>query len=146
MFDPAEYTILIVEDERDLQVMVAQHLVDEGYRTAQASTGLDALTHLRTRPVDLMLLDIMMPGFINGLAVLKIVRDTPELAQIPIIMTTALADVQHVKTALELGASYYLTKPYKLREVTARVEGILRERSPRGRVALASRQIRIAQR
>lgn len=146
MFDPADYTILIVEDERDLQVMMAQHLVDEGYRTAQAGRGLDALTHLRTRPIDLVLLDIMMPGFINGLAVLKIVRDTPELAQIPIIMTTALADVQNVKMALESGASYYLTKPYKLREVTARVEGILRERPPRGGMDPAQRQVRIAQR
>lgn len=137
MFDPAAYTVLIVEDERDLRVMVAQHLVDEGYATAQAGSGLDALAHLRTEPVDLVLLDVMLPGFINGLAALKIIRETPELAEIPVVMTTALADMEHVGSALELGATQYLTKPYKLRDLTARLEVILSRRPPRRRAPTA---------
>jgi len=123
----AAYTILVVEDEQDIRTMLAEHLEDEGYTTLTASNGQEALAVAQRARPDLILLDVMMPGM-NGFDVCNVLRDLPHTRATPIIFLTAVADTARKTMGMRLGATDYLTKPYKLREVTARIEGILQSR------------------
>ena len=127
MSSAAAYTILVVEDEQDIRTMLAEHLEDEGYTTLTASNGQEALAVAQRARPDLILLDVMMPGM-NGFDVCNVLRDLPHTRATPIIFLTAVADTARKTMGMRLGATDYLTKPYKLREVTARIEGILQSR------------------
>jgi DNA-binding response OmpR family regulator len=122
---PSDYTILVVEDETGLRTMIAEHLEDEGYVVLTADTGHEALSLAQSRRFDLILLDVMMPG-LSGFDVCTVLRDLPHTRATPIIFLTAVADSARKAMAMRLGATDYLTKPFKLREVTARVEELLR--------------------
>jgi DNA-binding response OmpR family regulator len=119
------YTILIVEDEPDILSLLQEHFADEGYKTLTATAGTEAIVQAKTRHPDLILLDVMMPGM-SGFDVCNILRDFPETHTTPIIFLTAVAEMPRKIMGLRLGANDYITKPFDLRELSARVEVALR--------------------
>ncbi len=115
-------TILLVEDARDLAQVVKRELEAAGYSVAHAVDGIDALeTHGRVHP-DLVILDWMLPR-LNGLEVLRRLR---QQAPTPVLMLTARAEETDRVVGLEVGADDYLTKPFSMRELIARVHALLR--------------------
>jgi two-component system phosphate regulon response regulator PhoB len=122
--------ILVVEDERDIAALVAYHLTKEGYRVRTAEGGAEALEAAMTDRPDLLILDLMLPGF-SGYDVLAELRRRPELAEVPVIVLTARRDEADRVKGLELGADDYVTKPFSPRELVLRVSAVLRRaRSP----------------
>jgi DNA-binding response OmpR family regulator len=116
--------IVIVDDEAELRAMVAEYLSRHGFvvRAASGGSELDAL--LAARPADLLILDVNMPEE-DGLAIARRIR---AVGQTPILMLTAASEVVDRVVGLELGADDYLTKPFDLRELRARIGAILRRR------------------
>ncbi len=117
-----EYTVLVVEDEDTLQAALQYSLVKEGYRVLAASDGEQALELARQGQPNLVLLDIMLPK-LDGLEVCRLLRR--EMA-IPIIILTAKGQEIDKVVGLELGADDYITKPFSMRELLARVRAMLR--------------------
>ncbi|MGI9952846.1 response regulator transcription factor [Moorellaceae bacterium AZ2] len=114
--------ILVVEDEEKIKDMVAGYLTREGFRVQTAVTGLEALQLLERHKFDLVVLDWMLPG-LSGLEVCKQVR---QKSDVPIIMLTARSEEVDKLLGLELGADDYITKPFSLRELVARIKVVLR--------------------
>lgn len=114
--------ILVVEDERDLNELVARHLRQEGHNVIQAHDGLDALVAVATEHPDLVILDWMLPG-LDGIAVCRKIREN-YLA--PVLMLTARGEEADVILGLEVGADDYLSKPFRMGELLARVAALLR--------------------
>lgn len=114
--------ILIVEDEPQLAEVLEAYARQEGYRTERAADGLAALSAYRAASPDLILLDVMLPGR-SGLDVLKTVRAE---SGTPVILVTARAEETDQIVGLELGADDYVVKPFRPREVMARVKAVLR--------------------
>lgn len=113
--------ILIVDDvPKNIQVL-AHLLREEGYRMAFAQNGEDALSHITRGRFDLILLDIMMPEM-DGFEVLKRLKSKPETRDIPVIFLTAKTDTESVVKGFEMGAVDYITKPFQLAEVRARIK------------------------
>ena len=123
--------ILIVDDEKDIVDLVAYNLEKEGYETLKALDGEKALQLVRTKTPDLVVLDLMLPG-IQGLEVCKRIRKVPETAAIPIIMLTAKGEEIDKVLGLEIGADDYITKPFSVKELLARVKAVLRRSEARG--------------
>lgn len=121
-------TILIVDDEEDILELVQFHLSREGYETHCADTGEKALDVVRSNPVDLIVLDLMLPG-IDGYSVARQIKNDQSIQQIPIIMLTAKGAEADVVTGLELGAEDYVTKPFSPRILMARIQTVLRRSS-----------------
>ena len=117
--------VLVVEDERDIAALVAYHLTKEGYRVRTAYTGQEALEAMGADRPDLVLLDLMLPGF-SGYEVLQEVRRRPEIAEVPVVVLTARRDEADRVQGLELGADDYVTKPFSPRELVLRVAAVLR--------------------
>ena len=115
-------TILIVEDERDLSALLRRHLEDEGHQVEQAFDGQQALAAARAQPPDLVVLDWMLPRM-DGLEVCRRLRAE---SVVPILMLTARAEEMDRVVGLEVGADDYLTKPFSVRELLARVRALLR--------------------
>jgi two-component system OmpR family response regulator len=115
-------TILIVEDDRTLVDVLRYNLIKEGYNVLIAGDGEGALKLTRTEEPDLVLLDIMLPGM-SGLEVCRILRKE---TNVPILMLTARTDEIDKVVGLEVGADDYVTKPFSLRELMARVRAMLR--------------------
>lgn len=124
---PADCTLLIVDDNLDNLHFIALRLRKEGYKILTADNGFQALDCLDRQKIDLVLLDIMMPG-IDGFEVLKQIRQKRSLADLPVIMATALESSRDVVRALRLGANDYLTKPIDFPILQARLETHLRLR------------------
>ena len=115
-------TILVIEDDADLQQLLKEYLAGFGYTVHPEGTpeaGLDAFKSLSP---DLVILDVMLPGM-NGFEVCRRIRQD---SQIPIIMLTARGDVMDRVAGLEIGADDYLSKPFEPRELVARIQSILR--------------------
>jgi two-component system response regulator BaeR len=126
--------ILIVEDEEKLASLLRDYLVQEGFEVSVLHRGDEVLAWVREHPVDLVLLDLMLPGK-SGLDVCKALRArSPELS---IIMVTARVDEIDRLLGLELGADDYICKPFSPREVVARAKAVLR-RARRGAAAQES--------
>jgi DNA-binding response OmpR family regulator len=115
-------TVLVVEDEEPLRTELAYQLEQEGYRVVQASDGAQALERFRADKPDLVLLDLMLPR-LSGIEFTRIIRRESDA---PILMLTAKAGEVDKVVGLELGADDYVTKPFSLRELLARVNGLLR--------------------
>jgi len=115
-------SILIVEDERNLSNVIRDRLQEEGYRVLQAFDGPSALAMAHDRAPDLIVLDIMLPG-LDGLEVCRRLRAR---SIVPILMLTARAEEIDRVLGLELGADDYLTKPFSMHELRARVRALLR--------------------
>jgi two-component system response regulator BaeR len=124
--------VLIVEDEPKLAKLLEDYLRASGYETDCVDDGRDVVPAVQRHRPDLILLDLMLPG-LGGLEVFKAVR---AVAEIPIVMVTALVEEVDRLVGLELGADDYICKPYSPREVVARVKAVLR-RGPRERDAKA---------
>lgn len=118
--------ILIVDDEHKLVEMIAVYLVKEGYEVVTALSGADAMRYFIVEKPDLILLDWMMPD-LSGIDILKEIRKT---SLVPVIMLTAKADEVDKLIGLELGADDYITKPFSLRELSARIKIPLRRSLP----------------
>lgn len=125
----AEKTILIIEDDSTMQSMLAYNLIKEGYKVEQAVDGLLGLEKARSLKPDFILLDVMLPKM-NGFEICRILRQ--EMA-VPILILTAKDDEIDKVVGLDLGADDYLTKPFKMRELLARIRAILR----RGELVIA---------
>jgi DNA-binding response OmpR family regulator len=117
--------VLIVEDEKDILQLVKLYLEKEGFRTATASTGTEALKQVSSEKPDLVVLDLMLPE-LDGLEVCKRLRSRPETALLPIIMLTAKAEESDTVVGLELGADDYVTKPFSPKSLVARVKALFR--------------------
>ena len=117
--------ILIAEDDRDIAALVAHYLEKAGWRPHVASAGDEALTYARTHPIDLVILDVMLPG-LSGLEVCRALRGDKSTAALPIIMLTARAEEADRIMGLELGADDYVSKPFSPTELVARVRALMR--------------------
>jgi two-component system response regulator BaeR len=118
--------ILIVEDEEKLAKIMADYLQQAGYQTSILLDGLDVINTIKTRSIDLVLLDLMLPGK-DGLT---LCRELREFSDIAIIILTARVEEIDRLLGLGIGADDYICKPYSPREVVARVKTILRRISP----------------
>jgi len=121
----AKGTILVIDDERDLIDLVRYNLEKEGFEVIAATDGQSGLEVASKHAPDLVVLDLMMPGF-DGLQVCQRLRADPRTARMPVIMLTAKATEADRIVGLELGADDYITKPFSPREVVARVKAVLR--------------------
>jgi len=118
-------TVLAIDDEKDLIDLVRYNLEKEGYQVRSALDGETGLAMaLRDRP-DVVLVDLMLPG-LDGLEVCRRLRADSRTASIPLIMLTAKSGESDRVVGLELGADDYITKPFSIRELTARVRALLR--------------------
>jgi DNA-binding response OmpR family regulator len=115
-------TIVVAEDERDLNGLVRRHLEDEGHRVVQVFDGAEAVTAVQRERPDLLILDWMLPKM-DGLEVCRRVRRD---SIVPILMLTARSEEIDRVLGLEVGADDYLTKPFGVRELLARVKAMLR--------------------
>ena len=115
--------ILIIEDEASLARFVELELTHEGYQVEKSPDGRDGLEKLESGAYDLALLDIMLPG-LNGLEVLRRARRTVDT---PVIMLTARDSVMDKVTGLDMGAEDYMTKPFEIEELLARIRAALRK-------------------
>jgi two-component system response regulator BaeR len=122
---PEEH-ILIGDDEEKIAGILEDYLVRSGYRVSRLDRGARVMTFVRERSVDLILLDLMLPGM-EGMEVCKSVR---RVSQVPIIMVTARVEEIDRLIGLEIGADDYVCKPFSPREVVARVKAVLRRTHP----------------
>ena len=118
--------ILIVEDDESYREALHAGLSMEGYDIELAADGTDGLRRFAADPPDLVLLDVLLPG----MAGTEVCRRMRELAPVPVIMVSALDSEVDVVLGLELGAADYVTKPYRLRELVARIQAVLRRVAP----------------
>lgn len=117
--------ILIVEDEKDILELVQYNLEKEGYFVIPAASGEQALELLKRDPVQLIILDLMLPG-IDGLEICKMIKQEPKTQNIPIIMLTAKSEESDMVIGLQLGADDYITKPFSPKVLLARIKALLR--------------------
>jgi DNA-binding response OmpR family regulator len=117
--------IIIVEDDEDIADSIRYNLDREGFRVRVAATGEDALSLILNGPPNLILLDLNLPGM-NGFEICRRLRAEPSTATIPILMLTARTDETDKVLGLNMGADDYITKPFSMRELVARVNAALR--------------------
>ena len=118
-------SVLIVEDDRNIAELLQMYLEKEGYTVTTAFDGGQGLAKFHSANPNLVLLDVMMP-VMDGWAVCKAIRAE---SQVPIIMLTAKGETEDKVTGLKSGADDYITKPFEMREVLARIEAVLRRSS-----------------
>lgn len=121
----ADEKVLIVDDEEHIVELLQFNLVNAGYKVITANNGLDALKKVKENKPDLLLLDLMLPGM-DGLDVCKEIKRDKETSKTSIIMLTAKSEELDKILGLELGADDYITKPFSIRELLARVKAVLR--------------------
>lgn len=126
--------ILIVEDEKDIVELLHYNLEKENFKIQSANNGQKALDLVRKNHPDLVILDLMLPE-IDGLEVCRILKRDPKTSHIPIIMLTAKAGESDKIVGLELGADDYITKPFSIKELIARIKALLRRLHPETRQA-----------
>jgi len=117
--------ILIVEDDIEIQELLSLSLTKEGWKLIQVKTGEEGLKILKSKKVNCILLDIMLPGA-DGLNILKKIKDIEQCRNIPVIMTTAKGEEADIVAGLELGADDYVVKPYSPKVLVARIRAGLR--------------------
>ena len=118
--------VLVVEDDANISELLRLYLEKEGYTVTIAATGEDGIINFRQFSPSLVLLDIMLPG-IDGWGVLRTIRQE---AKTPVIMLTAKGETFDKVSGLQLGADDYITKPFEMKEVLARIEAVLRRCQP----------------
>ena len=123
--------VLVVDDEPRIRTMLRRYLTGEGFKVSDAADGQAMRAVLEREAVDLVLLDLMMPGE-DGLSLARSIRQRSE---IPIIMLTGKGELIDRVVGLEAGADDYIAKPFELREVLARIRTVLRRAAPRPALA-----------
>jgi phosphate regulon transcriptional regulator PhoB len=121
--------ILVVEDDIDLIKLLKYNLEKEGFKIASASDGSVALAEIRREVPDMIILDLMLPG-LSGLEVCRQIRRNETLARLPVLIISAKGEEADRVVGLEIGADDYVTKPFSMREVIARVRALLRRNYP----------------
>jgi DNA-binding response OmpR family regulator len=119
--------ILIIEDEPAVASVIQKTLAEERYEPSVAMDGESALSHIHRFDYDLLIMDVMIPG-INGIDLTRQVRK--QSIRTPILMLTALGSTDNIVAGLDAGADDYLTKPFKIAELLARVRSLLRRNTP----------------
>ena len=134
--------ILVVDDHRDIRELLARYLDKSGLRVTAAADAAEARRALKDAAIDLVVLDIMMPGE-DGLALCRHLRETTET---PVILLTAMAEETDRIVGLEIGADDYITKPFNPRELLARIKAVLRRAQalPPGRDVEAAGKLHFA--
>ncbi len=122
-------SILVVEDEEPIQILLSYNLESEGYRVRHTAQGEDVPHLIGEERPDLVLLDWMLPG-ISGIEVCRLLRTRPETRDIPIIMLTARSEEAERVRGLATGADDYMVKPFSVPELLARIRTILRRINP----------------
>ena len=122
---PPAMHILVAEDDRDISDLISHYLKKAGWTTHVAPAGDQALAYIRNHPVDVVILDVMLPGM-SGLEVCKALRGDRATAGVPVIMLTARADESDRIRGLEIGADDYVAKPFSPNELVARVRAVTR--------------------
>ena len=137
--DPTPH-ILVVDDHRDIRDLLGKYLAKSGLRVSLAENAAAARRLMKAAAIDLVVLDIMMPGE-DGLALCRDLRATSE---IPVILVTAMSEETDRVIGLEIGADDYVTKPFNPRELLARIKAVLRRSNavPRPRGDLQHRRLR----
>ena len=125
--EPSRPVILVVDDNQENRDMLARRLARQGYEVLSVAGGLPALETLAARPVDLVLLDVMMPD-LDGYAVLQRLKGDPALRSIPVLMISALDEIESVVRCIRLGAEDYLNKPFDPVLLQARVGACLEKK------------------
>jgi two-component system phosphate regulon response regulator PhoB len=120
-------SILVVEDEEDIQQLVSYNLVRAGFDVDCADSGEEALQRVREKKPDLLLLDLMLPGM-NGSEVCRVLRLDAQTRELPIIMLTAKGEDDDVMAGLDLGADDYITKPFSPGVLVSRIKAALRRK------------------
>lgn len=126
--------ILVIEDETNIQELLKYNLEKNGYKVTVAGNGTDGLEEAAANLPDLILLDLMLPG-LDGLEVCKRLRMDKRTKKIPIFMLTAKSEELDKVLGLELGADDYITKPFSIKELIARIRAAMRRISDEGEVA-----------
>jgi two-component system, OmpR family, alkaline phosphatase synthesis response regulator PhoP len=124
----ARESVLVIEDDEDIQELVNYNLTKEGYHISCVASGEDGLRTAKSKLPNLIVLDLMLPG-IDGLEICKLIKADPKTQHIPIVMLTAKGEESDVVTGLELGADDYITKPFSPKVLVARVRSILRRKA-----------------
>jgi DNA-binding response OmpR family regulator len=119
--------VLVVEDDEHIRELVVLHLGLEGHTAVAIADGAEALTRARAEPFDLLILDLMLPG-LDGVTLCRAVRRDSRNADTPVLMLTARREESDKVLGLDSGADDYLTKPFGVRELVARVRALLRRR------------------
>lgn len=122
MLSPENIKILIVEDDNSINTLLARLLEKKGYNVVQAYSGTEAMLHIENKDFQLVLMDLMLPG-ITGEELIKNIRKTKEM---PVIVISAKVDKKDKIELLNLGADDYITKPFDIEEVAARIYSNLR--------------------
>jgi two-component system alkaline phosphatase synthesis response regulator PhoP len=117
--------ILIVDDELDALTALKRALEADNYNVVEASDGLSAIEKVKTEKPDVVLLDLMMPEM-DGIEACKHLKSDPKYKHIPIIMLTAKGEIDNKIEGIEMGADDYVTKPFNLHELKARIKMVLR--------------------
>ncbi len=121
-------SVLIVEDEADMADLLQHNLEREGYRCLWIANGADGLAEARRNPPDLLILDRMLPS-LSGDQVLSRLRRDPKTSNIPVLMLTAKAEESDELAGFTLGADDYVTKPFSMKLLLARIDALLRRKS-----------------
>jgi DNA-binding response OmpR family regulator len=127
---PPRRTVLVVEDDAAIRELLRLHLDLAGFTIDEAGEGRSALERARSTSFDLVLLDVMLPG-LDGVSVCRAIRDGGANVDTPILMLTAREGESDKVLGLESGADDYLTKPFGVRELMARIGALMRRRQPR---------------
>ncbi len=106
--------ILVVEDRPEIRLLVAMAVKPWGHTLIEADSSETGLAAIRLHRPDLILLDVMMPGEINGFGICRIVKQDPELRDTPVVMMTALAQASDIEEGMAAGADDYIVKPFSL--------------------------------
>jgi signal transduction histidine kinase len=135
--------VLVVDDQASNRDLLSRRLRRDGLRTLSAAGGAEALATLRDQPVDLVLLDVLMPD-VDGYEVLRRMKREPTLAHVPVVMISALEEIQSVVRCIELGAEDYLPKPFNPVLLRARVNACLEKKKLRDREQQQTRELKEA--
>lgn len=117
--------ILVADDDVDIRELVEFKLSTLGHEVVAVADGASAVEEVRRKRPDLAVLDVMMPGM-SGLEAVRVIREDPALADLPVILLTARAQESDRETGFNSGADDYITKPFSPRELAARVEALLK--------------------
>lgn len=134
--------ILTIDDELHIRELLEYNLKKAGYEVLGAETGEKGLEILKTAQVDLVLLDCMLPG-IDGVEVLRRIRAGSDLSSLPVIMLTAKGEEIDKVLGLEMGADDYISKPFGIRELEARIKALLRRSAIGGLEARAENMLQV---
>lgn len=130
--------ILVVDDEKNIVELLKMNLESSGYEVIEAYNGMEAITKINNLLPDLIVLDLMLPD-IDGLQICKMIRLNEDTRDIPVIMITAKSEEDDKIKGLTIGADDYITKPFSLKELEARIQTVLRR--SKNHLAIVSKEI-----